>query len=183
MKSILRIVLPLLAAGGMAAAAVAQPLAQERGNIENVDWRAMQIKLRDPKGHEQVWKVSPDATVKFTDKADLFPNPKVQDLRPPMYVHFTYNNDTKVITRFEVVEVGYDPTKGGGSPAATQQLTGVITNLDANIGQVEVNAGAGPQTFQVVPKDQLRNFRKGDRVTLTLEKRDGQNVATQVTRR
>ncbi len=183
MKSIPRIVLPLLAAAAVAAPALAQPLAQERGNIENVDWRTMEVKLKDPKGHEQVWKVSPDATVKFTDKADLFPNPKVQDLKPPMYVHFTYNNDTKVITRFEVVEVGYDPTKTGGTPVATQQLTGVVTNLDANIGQIEVNAGAGPQTFQVDPKDQLRNFRKGDRVTLTLQKRGGQNVVTQVTRR
>jgi hypothetical protein len=180
-KSISRIVLPLLAAGGLAAAAVAQPLAQERGNILAVDWNAMQVKLRDPKGHEQVWKVSPEATVKFTDKTDQFPNPKVQDLRPPMYVHFTYNNDTKLINRFEVVEVGYDPTKG--SAPATQQLSGVITNLDANIGHIEVNAGAGPQTFQVVPKDQLRNFKRGDRVTVTLEKRGGQSVVTQVTRR
>jgi hypothetical protein len=180
-KSIPRIVLALLAAAAVAAPALAQPLAQERGNILAVDWKAMQVKLRDPKGREQVWKVSPEATVKFTDKAELFPNPKVQDLKPPMYVHFTYNNDTKVINRFEVVEVGYDPTKGAAP--ATQQLTGVITNLDANIGHVEVNAGAGPQTFQVVPKEQLRNFRKGDRVTLTLEKRGGQNVVTQVTRR
>jgi Cu/Ag efflux protein CusF len=183
MKSILRVVLPLLAAGGLAATTVAQPLAQERGNILAVDWNAMQVKLRDPQGHEQVWKVSPEATVKFTDKTDQFPNPKVRDLRPPMYVHFTYNNDTKVINRFEVVEVGFDPTKGGAGATATQQLTGVITNLDANIGHIELNAGAGPQTFQVVPKDQLRSFKRGDRVTVTLEKREGQSVVTQVTRR
>jgi len=180
MKPVPRIVLALLAAAAVAAPALAQPLAQERGNILAVDWNAMQVKLRDPKGHEQVWKVSPDATVKFTDKTDQFPNPKVQDLRPPMYVHFTYNNDTKVITRFEVVEVGYDPTKGA---SGTQQLSGVVTNLDANIGHIEVNVGAGPRTFAVDPKDQLRSFKKGDRVTITLEKRGGQDVVTKVTRR
>ena len=180
MKAIPRIVLPLLAVAGLAASALAQPLAQERGNIVNVDWRAMQVKLKDPKGREQVWKVARDATVKFTDKADQFPNPKLEDLRPPMYVHFTYNNDTKAINRFDVVEVGFDPSKGA---PGTQQLSGVITNLDANIGHIEVNVGAGPQTFQVIPKDQLRNFRRGDRVAITLEKRGGQDVVTQVTRR
>ena len=147
MKPIPRIVLPLLAAVAVAAPAGAQP-AQERGNITNVDWRAMQVELKDPKGRVQTWKVSREAVVKFTDKPDQFPNPKLEDLRPPMYVHFTYDNDTKVITQFEVVEVGFDPAKG---PPGTQQLSGVITNLDANIGHIEVNVGAGPQTFQVVP--------------------------------
>ena len=144
----------------------------------------MQVELKDPKGRVQTWTVARDAVVRFTDKADQFPNPKLSDLRPPMYVHFTFNADTKVINRFEVVEVGYDPTKAapGTQQPGTQQLTGVITNLDANIGHIEVNAGAGPQTFQVVPKDQLRNFKRGDRVSLTLENRGGQNVVTQVTR-
>jgi len=179
-KPISRVVLPLLVAAAVAAPAGAQPLAQERANITNVDWRAMQVELKDPKGHVQTWKVARDAVVKFTDKPDQFPNPKLADLRPPMYVHFTYNNDTKVITRFEVVEVGFEPSRGA---PGTQQLSGVITNLDANIGHIEVDVGAGPQTFQVIPKDQLRNFRRGDRVTITLEKRGAQDVVTQVARR
>ncbi len=174
-----RVVLSLLAAAAVAVPAGAGPV-RERANITNVNWGAMQVKLKDPKGREQVWKVARDAVVTFTDKTDQFPNPKLEDLRPPMYVHFTYDNDTKVINRFEVVEVGYDPTKGA---PGMQQLSGVITNLDANIGHIEVNVGAGPQTFQVVPKDQLRNFKRGDRVTITLEKRGGQDVVTQVARR
>jgi Cu/Ag efflux protein CusF len=76
--------------------------------------------------------------------------------------------------------VGYEPSRG--APGA-QQLSGVITNLDANIGHIEVNVGAGPQTFQVIPKDQLRNFKRGDRVTITLEKHGAQEVVTQVVRR
>jgi Cu/Ag efflux protein CusF len=61
---------------------------------------------------------------------------------------------------------------------------GVITNLDAKIGHVELDAGAGPQTFEVDPKDQLKSFKRGDRVTITLEKREAnREVVTRVTRR
>jgi len=180
MSSIPRVVMPLLAAAAVAIPAVAQNLAQERANITAVDWRAMQVELKDPKGRVQTWKVARDAVVRFTDKADQFPNPKLADLRPPMYVHFTYDGDTKVITRFEVVEVGFEPSRG--APGA-QQLTGVITNLDANIGHVEVDVGAGPQTFEVDPKDQLKSFKKGDRITITLEKREAtREVVTKITR-
>jgi hypothetical protein len=140
----------------------------------------MQIELKDPKGRVQTWKVARDAVVRFTDKREQFPNPKLADLRPPMYVHFTYNGDTKVISRFEVVEVGYDPSKGA---PGTMELSGVITNLDANIGHVEVDVGAGPQTFEVDPKDQLKSFKRGDRITITLEKRAAtREVVTKIAR-
>jgi hypothetical protein len=172
-------VLALAAAAAVAVPAGAAPV-KERANITNVDWRAMQIELKDPKGRVQTWKVARDATVVFTDKANLFPNPKLADLRPPMYVHFTFDGDTKVISRFEVVEVGYDPTRGA---PGTQQLSGVITKLDANIGHIEVDVGAGPQTFLATPKELLKSFKRGDRVTITLEKRGDQEVVTQVARR
>jgi Cu/Ag efflux protein CusF len=181
MKPISSVVLPLLAAAAVAAPAVAQNLAQERANIVRTDWRNMQIELKDPKGRVQTWKVARDAVVRFTDKPDQFPNPKLSDLQPPMYVHFSFNDDTKVISRFEVVEVGFDPSKGA---AGTQELTGVITNLDANIGHVEVDVGAGPQTFEVEPKEQLKSFKRGDRITITLEKREAtREVVTQIRRR
>jgi hypothetical protein len=181
MRFVSRVALPLVAAAAVAAPAVAQDVVQERANITAVDWRAMQVELKDPKGRVQTWKVARDAVVRFTDKAAQFPNPKLSDLRPPMYVHFTFDGGTKVINRFEVVEVGFDPSKG--NPGATQ-LNGVITNLDANIGHIEVDVGAGPQTFEVEPKDQLKNFKRGDRISITLEKRqDNREVVTRVTRR
>jgi hypothetical protein len=181
MKPISRVVLPLLAAAAVAVPAVAQNLAKERGNIVSANWNAMEIELKDPKGRVGTWKVRRDALVVFTDKKNEFPNPKLSDLRPPMYVHFTFNDDTKVIERFEVVEVGFEPSRGG---AGTQQLSGVITNLDANIGHVEVDVGAGPQTFEVDPKDQLKNFKKGDRITITLETREAKReVVTRITSR
>jgi hypothetical protein len=181
MKLIAGVAWPLAAALALAAPAAAQNVVEERANITAVDWRAMQIELKDPKGRVQTWKVARDAVVRFKDKADQFPNPKLADLRPPMYVHFTYDGDTKVVNRFEVVEVGYEPSRGA---PGTMELTGVITNLDANIGHIEVDVGAGPQTFEVEPKDQLKAFKRGDRVTVTLEKRQpDREVVTRVTRR
>ncbi len=181
MKPVSRVVLPLLAAAAVAAPAVAQNVVKERANITAVDWRVMQIELKDPKGRVRTWPVARDAVVVFTDKREQFPNPKLADLRPPMYVHFTYDGDTRVINRFEVVEVGYEPSKGA---PGTQQLSGVITNIDEKIGHVEVDVGAGPQTFAVEPKDQLKGFKRGDRITITLEKRETtREVVTRITRR
>jgi Cu/Ag efflux protein CusF len=179
MKSISRAGLALLAVATLAAPALTQNLAKERGNIVAVDWRVMQVDIQDPQNRVGTWSVRRDAEVVFTDKKREFPDPKLSDLRPPMYVHFTFNDDTKVIERFEVVEVGYQPSQGG--PGI--QRTGVITNLDANIGHVEVDLGSGPQTFAVDPKGQLGTFRIGDRVTILIETREGnREVVTQVKR-
>jgi Cu/Ag efflux protein CusF len=179
MKSNSRAVLALLAVAAVAAPAVAQNLAKERGKIIATNWSAMEIDLQDPKGRVGTWKVGRDAVVVFTDKKREFPDPKLSDLRPPMYVHFTFNDDTKVIERFEVVEVGFQPSQGG--PGIQQ--TGVITNLDANVGHIEVNLGSGPQTFAVDPKGQLGNFRVGDSVSILIETREGnREVVTQVRR-
>ena len=180
MKSISRAVLAVLAVAAVAAPAVAQNLAKERGKIIATDWSAMEVDLQDPKGRVGTWKVGRDAVVVFTDKKREFPDPKLSDLRPPMYVHFTFNDDTKVIERFEVVEVGFQPSQGG--PGI--QRTGVITNLDANIGHVEVNVGAGPQTFEVDPKSQLTNLKIGDQVTILIETRAvNREVVTKIQKR
>ena len=103
----------LLAAATVAPPAFAQNLHKERGNILAVDWNAMQVRLKDPQGRERTWPVSRNAVVEFNDKTSSFPNPKLQDLVAPMYVHFTFNADTKEIVKFEVAEVGFEP---GGSP-------------------------------------------------------------------
>jgi hypothetical protein len=177
MKPISRAVLAVLAAAAVAAPAVAQNLAKERGNIVATDWNAMEIDIKDPKGRVGTWKVGRDAVVVFTDKKREFPNPKLSDLRPPMYVHFTFNDGTKVVERIEVVEVGFEPSQGG--PGVRQNA--VITNLDANIGHVEVNMGAGPKTFEVDPKSQLTSFKIGDKVTILIETREGnREVVTQI---
>jgi hypothetical protein len=179
MKPMMRFVLTVLVSTAVAAPAAAQNLAKERGNIVSANWQTMEVEMKDPQNRVGTWKVRRDATVTFTDKKSEFPNPKLTDLRPPMYVYFTFDADTKVVQSFEVREVGFQPAAGG--PGVSQKA--VITNLDANIGHVEVNMGAGPQTFEVDPKGQLRNFKIGDRVTILIETRDGnREVVTQVRR-
>jgi hypothetical protein len=180
MTPISRTVLAFVAAAAVAAPALAQNLSKERGNIVSTNWPAMRVEIKDPKGRVGTWSVRRDAEVVFTDKKEQFPNPKLADLRAPMYVHFTFEpGEPGVIVKFEVVEVGFDPSQGG--PGIRQKA--VITNLDANIGHVEVNLGAGPQTFAVDPKAQLRNFKIGDKVTILIETREGnRQVVTQINR-
>lgn len=177
MKPISRIVLSVLVSAAVAGPALAQNLSKERGSIVSVNWQAMEVEIKDPKQRVGTWKVRRDATVEFTDKKSDFPNPKLTDLRAPMYVYFTFDTNTKIVQNFEVREVGFEPSQGG--PGVEQK--GVITNLDANIGHVEVNLGAGPRTFAVDPKGQLGNFRVGDNVSILVETREGnREVVTQM---
>src|SRR6187455_2080734 len=167
MKTLTKAGLLVLAATIAAPAAFAQNMNKERGNILAVDWSAMQVRLKDPQGRERTWPVSRNAVVEFNDKREQFPNPKLKDLVPPMYVHFTFNADTKEIVKFEVAEVGFEPGKAGASAsgsasasasaAGTQTVT--ITAVDANVGQVEVQTATGKHTYWVEPKTLLKNYK------------------------
>ena len=173
-----RTVAPLLTAallmGGLAEAKVNK----EMGNILSTDWRAMEMVIKNPRGRTKTWKVARDCTVKFTDKKSEFPNPKLSDLREPMYIWFFYQDGTIEIESIEVREVGFEPSKGG--TGAEQK--GVITNLDANVGHVEVDLGAGKQTFKVEPKQQLLAFKRGQRVILLIDKKSsGEEIVTKIT--
>lgn len=184
MKVFTKAGLAVLMAAAVGAPALAQNLTKERANILAVDWNAMQVRMKDPQGRERTWKVKNDATVVFTDKRDQFPNPKLADLVAPMYVHFTYNADTKEITAFDVAEVGFEPsrTKDPG-PATASQQQATITAVDANVGQVEVQLPSGRKTYVVDPSNQLRNFKVGDRVTLSIAKQGDREVVTAIRRR
>jgi len=184
MKSTHRAALALLVAAAVAAPAHAQNLTKERANILSVDWNVMQVRLKDPQGRERTWVVSKDATVEFTDKREQFPNPKLADLVPPMYVHFTYKADTKEIVAFNVAEVGFEPSKAKDpGPASASQQQAVVTAVDVNVGQVEVQLPSGRKTFEVNPKGQLRNLKAGDRVTLTISKQGDREVVTGIKKR
>ena len=179
MKPMSRIVLSVLVSAAVAGTAFAQNLAKERGNIVSANWQTMEVEIKDPKQRVGTWKVRRDATVEFTDKKSDFPNPTLTDLRAPMYVYFTFDADTKIVQNFEVREVGFEPSRGG--PGVQQK--GVITNLDANIGHVVVDMGAGAKAFEVDPKSQLGNFKIGDKVTILIETREGnREVVTQIKR-
>ena len=169
-----RTVAPLLTAallmGGLAEAKVTK----EMGNILSTDWRAMEMEIKNPRGRTKTWKVARDCTVKFTDKKSDFPNPKLTDLRPPMYIHFKFMEGTNVIQNIDVREVGFEPSTGG--PGV--QVQAVITNLDANIGHVEVKLDTGITTFKVDPKNQLKAFKQGQKVTILIETRNGEEFVT-----
>ena len=169
----------LLAAATVAPPAFAQNLHKERGNILAVDWNAMQVRLKDPQGRERTWPVSRTAVVEFNDKTSSFPNPKLQDLVSPMYVHFTFNADTKEIVKFEVAEVGFEPGKPENKPADPAGVqTAVITAVDANVGQMEVQTAAGRHTYWVEPKTLLKNYKAGDRVRIQVQQQGDKEVVT-----
>lgn len=185
MKTLTKAGLLALAATIAAPAAFAQNLNKERGNILAVDWNAMQVRLKDPQGRERTWPVSRSAVVEFNDKREQFPNPKLGDLVAPMYVHFTFNADTKEIVKFEVAEVGFEPGARSGaaassaaaaSAAGTQTVT--ITAVDANVGQVEVQTAAGKHTYWVEPKTLLKNYKAGDRVRIQVQQQGDKEVVT-----
>ena len=187
MKTLTKAGLLALAATIAAPAAFAQNLNKERGNILSVDWNAMQVRMKDPQGRERTWPVSRNAVVEFNDKREQFPNPKLKDLVAPMYVHFTFNADTKEIVKFEVAEVGFEPGARGGaaasastsaaaSAAGTQTVT--ITAVDANVGQVEVQTAAGKHTYWVEPKTLLKNYKAGDRVRIQVQQQGDKEVVT-----
>jgi hypothetical protein len=170
--------MPALLAVSLSATAAHAGPEKSRGNIVSTDWGRMEMDIKDPQGRVATWKVARDCEVKFSDKKSEFPNPKLQDLRAPMYVHFIFEGMTSVIESIEVVEVGFEPSKGG--PGV--ERTGTITNLDLEKGHVEVDLGLGPQTFEVEPKQQLAGLGKGHRVTVLIERREGREIVTRIRR-
>jgi Cu/Ag efflux protein CusF len=184
MKWMSKATFALLLAGALAAPGLAQNMNKERGNILAVDWNAMQVRLKDPQGRERTWPVSRNAVVEFNDKASSFPNPKLKDLVPPMYVHFTFNADTKEIVKFEVAEVGFEPgAQAKPAPAAQGSQSAVITAIDMNVGQVEVQLPSGRKTYWVDPKSQLRAYKAGDRVTIQVVQQGDKEVVTRMQKR
>ena len=116
--------------------------------------------------------------MEFTDKREQFPNPKLADLVPPMYVHFTFNADTKGSWRSTWPRSASSPRRPRTRARPRVSAAGGHHRLDANIGHVEVQLASGRKTFEVDPKGQLRNFKAGDRVTLTISKQGDREVVT-----
>jgi Cu/Ag efflux protein CusF len=161
----------ILAASLWPALATAQ-VEHGRGNIVAVDHDRGTIDLRDPQGRVGTWQFNRGASVRFTDGRGMFPNPSTRDLRPPMYVHFTFRNE--VIDSFEVRELGFAP---GNEESANQQkqkgvsrtLTGRLTAYDPSVRQVEVDLGSRRETFQLTNDALMRGLDAGQRVQLRTE--------------
>jgi hypothetical protein len=144
-----------------------------RGAILNTDWQRMEIQIKDEKDREAIWKVARDAKVKFTDKAWENRSPRLQDLRPGMYVHFTFDGATSVIQEIDVKDVG--PNNKSGPAAAAP------TSVDLKVAQVEIMANSGGRkTYQAANAGVLGRVRQGDSVILVTEERNGQQVVVEV---
>jgi Copper binding periplasmic protein CusF len=144
-----------------------------RGNITAVDWRVMQIEIRTPQGGRQTYKVARNCAVRFTDAARDFPNPRLEDLTPPMYIHFSFENQT--VFDIDVKEVGRaarpSPPHEPDRPSADRQIKVRILRLDERRGTFDADVAGRRQTFRAEPSRLLRGFGEGDLVILTLDRR------------
>lgn len=174
--------IPLLAVAALLVATAATAGIQfGRGNIVHVDWGQMEVDLKDPQGRVVTWKVAPGATVKFTDGAQVYRRPKLQDLRPPMYVHFTFEGDPGVIQGFDVKELGFDPAREVKKQAPVQRtFEARVTAVDARRGEIELEVGRNRQAYRVEEASLLRRIEAGDRVRVTAERRDDNEVITEL---
>jgi len=156
---------------------------RSRGNILKVDWNAMQMELKDPKGNIETWKVAKDATVKFSVQSWQNRSAKIQDLRPGMYIHFTFEGMTRVIADVDVREIEKAAAEEPATPAVSAARTGRVTAVDLRTAQVEVILDqGGRKTFQAANATVLSGLKAGDRVGLVTEPREGQDVVTEVLR-
>jgi hypothetical protein len=173
-------------------AALAQNKENNRGNIQSVDWNSMQMTIKDFHGATYTYRVDPTANIKFTDAPEQFPGPTLRDLAPPMYVHFIYTLDNPhVITDFDVREIGSAPRRRGAATSTlpiTAPPAGPATEMKARIERLDERSGifyadvAGRRTtFRAENRNDLRSYREGDLVVLTVERRGSENVATRMT--
>lgn len=144
----------------------------QRGNIVSVDWDRLTLDIRHPNGDVVTWKFSRNASVKFIDGAPFFRNPSTRDLRQPMYVAFTFEN--QVIQSFEVRELGFVPGNEESASEVKRQgvprtVIGTLTAWDENVMQIELEIRGARETFQCVGGVPMKGFAPGQRVQLRTE--------------
>jgi Cu/Ag efflux protein CusF len=150
-----------------------------RGNVEAVDWSVNQIAIRTAQGGTLTYKVFPNASVRFTDCPECFPNPTLRDLAPPMYVHFVFEDlDVDTIKSFDVKEIGSAPRRSGprASSSDSSPSSGVsgrdlkvkIMRMDERRGTFTADVAGRSQNFRARSGD-LRDFREGDLAVITVD--------------
>jgi hypothetical protein len=144
----------------------------DRGKIVSINWDQLTMDFQDPQGRIATRKFSRDASVKFTDGAAFFPRPSTKDLRPPMYVHYVFEND--VIQSFDVRELGFTPGKVEGAggrkqPGIPRTVVGRLTAYDTNVKQVELEISGVRETFQLTNAASMTGLAAGQTVQLKTE--------------
>ncbi len=174
-----RTVAPLVAVVVMLGVTAHAKINEERGNIVSTNWNQMKMDIKSPNGRVATWSVARDCRIRFNDQKEKFPNPKLSDLKAPMYISFQFEEGTDLIQDVEVRELGYNAEKGG--PGAEHK--GVVAATDAGKGQIAiVLEPGGKKTFRVDPASQLEGINKDDEVTVLIENRNGKEVITRITK-
>jgi hypothetical protein len=168
----------LVAATSWPVAARAQQVEHGRGDINAIDLNRGEVELKDPQGKVRTWRFERDASVKVSDDSRPFTrNPTTADLRPPMYVHYTYVKD--VIQTFDIIEIraaagngsggrGTSSGNSGGQAASPRTVVGRVTAYDPRVRQVEVDHDGKRETFQLTTSSD-RRLSPGDRVQIRTE--------------
>jgi len=151
------------------------------GNITAVDWNAMQLEIKTPKGGKLTYKVASNVEVKFTDGAADFPNPTYKDLAPPMQIHFVFEDQT--ILSADVREVGSAPRRSAAQkPAETTAASRVlkirILKIDDRGDTIEADVAGRRQTFRLDSRSLIRGFREDELAVATVVRRNNRDVVT-----
>jgi hypothetical protein len=174
-------VVALVAATSWPVVARAQQVEHGRGDINAIDLNRGQIELRDPQGKVRTWRFDRTATVKVSDDSRPFTrNPTTADLRPPMYVHYTYVND--VIQTFDIIEIrgpAANSNRNSGQGTSPRTVVGRVTAYDPKVRQVEVDHDGKRETFQLTTRSD-RRLSPGDRVQIRTEWSDSREQVAEV---
>ncbi len=169
-------------------------LMKGRGTIQAVDWNVMQMAIKGVDNKVNTFRVARDCGIKYTDGAEVYS--KLKDLAPRMYVYFIYEDyggqEAPMIQNVEVREVPKDmlarANQGGNTaqpPAgeSSRQLKVRILKItDERRGDFRADVAGSPQTFRAQNARDLRAYREGDLVVITLERRFGREVVTRFDR-
>jgi hypothetical protein len=177
-----------IAAGVFAASPAFAAKEFGNGNITAVDWNAMQIEIKTPKGGLLTYKVAPNVEIKFTDGRADFPNPTYRDLAPPMQIHFVFEDQT--IVSADVREVGSAPRRSARQERSTESSTTSssrelkirISKIENRGETIQADVAGRNQTFRLENRNVIRGFREDDLVVATLARRNGREVITELKR-
>jgi hypothetical protein len=169
-------------------------LMKGRGTIQAVDWNVMQMAIKGIDNKVTTYRIVRDCGIKWTDGAEVYS--KLSDLAPRMYIYFIYEDyngkEAPMLQNVEVREVPKDMLQdrtnqvGGTAQApagATRQLKVTILKItNEGRGEFRADVAGNAQNFRAQNPRDIRAYKEGDVVILTLERTLGREVVTRFER-
>jgi hypothetical protein len=192
-----RAVLALLMSSALATPLLAAP-EKTKGNILTVDMQAMKVVVKHPKGYNMTLTVNAGTPVKFTDGSEFFINPTVKDLAAGMYIYFTHENGmvSDIEVREIPNELRHPRQNQGGGNTDAQGGRGrdqgsrdqgsgdqgrgasnsrdrdlrvrILSITDERRGDFKADVAGQTQSFHMSNPRDLRSFRVGDTVVVSV---------------